>query len=96
MGPALLAPATTLSLLPQRLLLNRADEVVTVSETVAAEIAAHHLTRRPVTVVPNAAGRRAPAGGRPGTAPGQLVYMGSFIGYKNVPTLVRAAALLPG
>ena len=44
---------------PQRLLLNRADAVVTVSETSAALIATHRLTRRPVTVVPNAADPRA-------------------------------------
>ena len=54
---------------PQRLLLNRADAVVTVSETSAALIATHRLTRRPVTVVPERgrsarptrAGCRAPA-----------------------------------
>ena len=48
---------------PQRLLLNRADAVVTVSETTAELIAAHRLTDRPVTVVPergrSGAGRRA-------------------------------------
>jgi glycosyltransferase involved in cell wall biosynthesis len=84
------------SYLPQRLLLDRADEVVTVSETVAGEIADHRLTRRPVTVVPNAAeGAPLPA---PAAGPRErsLVYMGAFIGYKDVPTLVRAAALLPG
>ena len=53
---------------PQRALLNRADAVVTVSETTAALIARHRLTDRPVTVVPNAPdpaptspGPRAPA-----------------------------------
>ena len=40
---------------PQRLLLNRSDAVVTVSETTKALIAEHRLTRRPVSVVPNAA-----------------------------------------
>ena len=54
---------------PQRLLLNRADEIATVSETVAGEIAEHRLTRRPVTVVPNAAdGDAADRRGRPGPA----------------------------
>lgn len=78
---------------PQRVLLNRADAVVTVSETTAALIAEHRLTRRPVTVVPNAADPLPASTGDPGR---RLVYMGSFMPYKNVDTLVRAAAALPG
>jgi glycosyltransferase involved in cell wall biosynthesis len=77
---------------PQRLLLDRADAVVTVSRTTAAAIAEHRLTRRPVTVVPNAAD---PLPDGPVTPGRRLVYMGSFMPYKNVDTLVRAAALLP-
>lgn len=89
---------------PQRLLLDRADAVVTVSATTRALIAAHRLTRRPVTVVTNAAdpafGATArPADADPGPAAGRtraLVYMGSFMPYKNVATLARATARLPG
>lgn len=92
----LLWRALYLSYLPQRLLLSRADEVVTVSATVADEIAAHRLTRRPVTVVPNAADDPPLAAAAAGPRDRLLVYMGAFIGYKNVATLVRAAALLPG
>ncbi len=77
---------------PQRVLLNRADAVVTVSGTTADLIAAHRLTRRPVTVVPNAADPLPDSPGRPGR---RLVYMGSFMPYKNVDTLVRVAAALP-
>ncbi|MDN5860355.1 MAG: glycosyltransferase family 4 protein [Pseudonocardia sp.] len=78
---------------PQRILLNRADAVVAVSHTTAALIAEHRLTRRPVTVVPNAADpvpdpARLPRGGA-------LVYMGSFMPYKNVATLAAAMARLP-
>ncbi|MCD5347159.1 glycosyltransferase family 1 protein [Agromyces sp. H3Y2-19a] len=81
---------------PQRALLDRADAVVTVSETTAGLIREHRLTRRPVTVVPNAADdlavpdlpRTRPVGHR-------LVYMGSYMPYKNVDTLVRATAALP-
>ena len=92
----LLWRALYLSYLPQRLLLRRADEVVTVSETVREEIRRHRLARRPATVVPNAAeGEPLPAAA-PGTRGRSLVYMGAFIAYKDVPTLVRAAALLPG
>jgi glycosyltransferase involved in cell wall biosynthesis len=85
-----------LSYLPQRLLLDRADEVVTVSATVEREIAAHRLTRRPVTVVPNAADGEPLTQAAPGERERSIVYMGAFIGYKDVPTLVRAAGLLPG
>ncbi|MDH2444446.1 glycosyltransferase family 1 protein [Amnibacterium sp. CER49] len=85
-----------LSYLPQRLLLDRADEVVTVSEAVAREIRAHRLTRRPVSVVPNAADAAPLPAAAPGERERSLVYMGAFIGYKDVATLVRAAALLPG
>ncbi|WAJ47152.1 glycosyltransferase family 1 protein [Mycobacterium sp. Aquia_216] len=79
---------------PQRLLLDRADAVVTVSDTSAGLIAAHRLTRRPVAVVPNAADPVPDPMRLPRTR--SLVYMGSFMPYKNVETLVRAAALLPG
>ncbi|WP_431277077.1 glycosyltransferase family 4 protein [Leifsonia poae] len=83
---------------PQRMLLNRSDAVVTVSKTTKELIAEHKLTRRPVHVVPNAADLpEMPAESFVRTSPAQktLVYMGSFMPYKNVETLVRAAALLP-
>ncbi|MDR5700072.1 glycosyltransferase family 4 protein [Agromyces aerolatus] len=81
---------------PQRLLLNRADSVVTVSETTAALIREHRLTKRPVTVVPNAADELpVPPLPRERPSRNRLVYMGSYMPYKNVDTLVRAAGLLP-
>lgn len=81
---------------PQRLLLNRADVVATISGTTRSLIARHRLTRRPVRIVGNAP--------QPGTAvrdPAQapektLLYMGSFMPYKNVETVVRGMAHLPG
>jgi len=86
-----------LTWIPQRKALNRPDEVVTVSETTKALIAEHRLTLRPVTVVLNAADpidadppQRTPPKSR------DLVYMGSFMPYKNVETLVRAMNDLPG
>ncbi len=81
---------------PQRLLLNAADEVVTVSETTRGLIAAHHLTKRPVSVVTNAADPQ--VGVQPRTAPRErsLIYMGSYMPYKNVETLARAMYELPG
>ena len=85
-----------LTWVPQRRALSKPDEVVTVSETTQALIAQHRLTDRPVTVVRNAADpldadppvRKAPA-------THDLVYMGSFMPYKNVTTLARAMHDLP-
>lgn len=86
-----------LSFTPQRLLLNRADAIAAVSETTKSLIADHHLTTRPVTVVSNAAEVSVTeprttnrAGAR------SLVYMGSFMPYKNVESLIRALEHLPG
>jgi glycosyltransferase involved in cell wall biosynthesis len=81
---------------PQRVLLDRADAIVTVSRTTRDEMRRHRLTRRPVTVVYNAAD---PVdGATPRRAPERrdLVYMGSFMPYKNVATLARALPLLDG
>ncbi|MDN5699013.1 MAG: glycosyltransferase family 4 protein [Kocuria sp.] len=84
---------------PQRVALNRADAVVTVSETSREQILAHRLTKRDVHVVPNAASAaavtEAEALTRLGTRGRDLLYMGSFLPYKNVETLVCAAAQLP-
>lgn len=81
---------------PQRMLLNRADAVVTVSETSAGLIRKHRLTKRPLTVVQNAADEiGTPDLPRARPERGRLVYMGSFMSYKGVDTLVRAAAQVP-
>ncbi|PNI09641.1 mannosyltransferase [Arthrobacter sp. AFG7.2] len=81
---------------PQRLLLNRADTVATISKTTEALIAKYRLTRRPVRIISNAPQpeqepRPAEAG-----AERTLVYMGSFMPYKNVETMVAGMAGLPG
>lgn len=82
-----------LSWWPQRFLLNRADAHATVSQTTRGLMERHHLTKKPITVVPNAV--------EPGlvgrdTAPNRdLVYMGSFMPYKNVELLAKAMHLLP-
>ncbi|WP_413320063.1 glycosyltransferase family 1 protein [Agrococcus sp. 1P02AA] len=80
---------------PQRLLLNAVDGVVTISETTRALIAQHRLTRRPVAIVPNAAEAFGAPVDHEHPPTKRLVYMGSFMPYKDVETLVRAAALLP-
>ena len=88
-----------LSYVPQRLTLNAADVVATVSDTSAAEFARVRLTKRPVVVIPNAPQRLAellPDGAAVAAGARNLVYMGSFMPYKNVETLIRAMAVLPG
>lgn len=84
-----------LSYAPERYLLNRADAVVAVSDTTKTEMAAHDLTKRPVTIVPNAVDRAAFPSVTGTLRTKTLVYMGSFVPYKNVDTLVRAMNLLP-
>ncbi len=80
---------------PQRFLLRRADAHVSVSETTRQLMVQHRLTPHPITIVPNAVD--APTA--PRTEPPmvrELVYMGSFMPYKNVEFLARAMHLLPG
>ena len=81
---------------PQRVLLNRADEVVTVSATTRELMKQKHLTSRAITIVPNAADPVGthPARSQPTTR--DVLYMGSFMPYKNVETLAKAMHELPG
>jgi glycosyltransferase involved in cell wall biosynthesis len=80
---------------PQRLLLNRADIVATISRTTEALMAKYRLTSRPVRIIGNAPQpaqeHRDPAAG----ADHSLVYMGSFMPYKNVETMVAGMSALP-
>ena len=80
-----------LSFAPQRFLLARADQVVTVSETSRRLIEKHRLTKVPVTVVRNAS-EGLPRLDLPTKQ--TIAYMGSFMPYKNVETLIRATVLL--
>ena len=77
---------------PQKLLLSAADEVVTVSQTTKDLLHKNRLTNKPITVVYNA----------PSQIPivqaqteRKIVYMGSFMPYKNVEDLIEAVAGLP-
>ncbi|MFT4147358.1 MAG: glycosyltransferase family 1 protein [Micrococcaceae bacterium] len=80
---------------PQRFLLNSADAIVTVSETTKKLMQEHHLTTKPIQVVYNACDeaqlRQRPLSERSK----ELVYMGSFMPYKNVKTLIQAINALP-
>lgn len=83
---------------PQRLVLNQADVIVTVSQTSRDEIVATKLTKRPVVVVPNAPNdlrRYLDKDVDVAKQPRNLVYMGSFMPYKNVETLIKAMKYLP-
>jgi len=84
-----------LSYWPQRRILNLADAVATVSETTRDQMLRHKLTRRPIYVIHNAAQapERVERANRHDSK--FLVYMGSFIGYKNVETLIRGMRYLP-
>ena len=88
-----------LSFLAVRILLNRADAVTTVSETSKRLIEQKKLTRRPVHVIYNAPTRDsidvASVSQSTITRSKRLVYMGSFMEYKNVETLIAAMDLLP-
>ncbi|MFC4222254.1 glycosyltransferase family 4 protein [Lysinibacter cavernae] len=87
-----------LSYVPQRLTLNSGDVVATVSETSKREFERVRLTKRPIVVIPNAAPERADDVGKPTVSeagPRNLIYMGSFMPYKNVETLIRGMSGLP-
>ncbi len=77
---------------PQRLLLNQADTVVTVSHTSKKYIQQNNITKRPITVVYNAP---SPLKLKLQKPTKKLVYMGSFMPYKNVETLIAALEFLP-
>jgi glycosyltransferase involved in cell wall biosynthesis len=87
--------ATTI---PERLALNSADMVATVSRAMQKEFEHANLTKRPIIVVANAPQnlakltKKQPAG----LKPRNLVYMGSLMAYKNVETLIKGMAFLPG
>ena len=79
----------------QRALLNRADATVVDSETTRSLIIAHRLTRKPVHVL--LLGTEHPESLPQRRAPERrdLIYMGSFMPYKNVDLIVSAMAWLP-
>lgn len=84
---------------PQRLVLNRADIVATVSQTSRDEIAGAKLTKRPLVVVSNAARDLSPLLKDPVTQrqepPKNLVFMGTLLPYKNAETLIEMMRYLP-
>jgi glycosyltransferase involved in cell wall biosynthesis len=72
--------------------LSGADGVVTVSKTSKAQMEQVRITKCPITVIYNAADQAVPKTNNRSSS-NQVLYMGSFIGYKNVETLVRAMGI---
>ena len=80
---------------PQRLLLDRADHVATVSHTSRRFIEEMSLTKRPIDVIYNATSTAITTENRAIQVTKNIIYMGSFMPYKNVETLIRMMKLLP-
>lgn len=83
---------------PQRVTLNHADIVATVSATTQREMEHAKLTKRPVIVTPNAPRnlRELVRSVNQSGIPKNIVYMGTFMPYKNVETLIKGMKWLPG
>lgn len=85
--------------IPQRITLNAADMIATVSETSKQEIVDAKLTKRPVVVVPNAPRdlhQFLKVKVTTAKQPQNLIYMGAFMRYKNVEALIAGMEYLPG
>ncbi|MFP7833350.1 glycosyltransferase family 4 protein [Marisediminicola sp. LYQ134] len=84
-----------LTYVPQRMALNRGEAVVTGSYNCEREMNEVSLTARPITVIrPGVDALDLPP--RDHDEAKTLVYMGTFMPNKNVETLVRGMASLPG
>jgi glycosyltransferase involved in cell wall biosynthesis len=83
-----------LSYAPERFLLSGASAVATVSEITKRELIAKRLTSRPIGVIHNAPERTAKPAVRTDVPEKTLIYMGTFMPYKDVETLIRGVALL--
>lgn len=77
-----------LTYIPQRIMLNGADSVVTVSETTKRLMLRNRLTKRTIDVVYNAGSGDIAV--EHGSTNRNLIYMGSFMDYKNVECLIAA------
>jgi glycosyltransferase involved in cell wall biosynthesis len=87
------------SYVPQRITLNSPDTVVTVSETSRQDILKAQLTKKPVVVIYNAPQKLQELISKPVVqdkkGPRNMVYMGSFMPYKNAETLIASMEWLP-
>ncbi|EDK72747.1 glycosyl transferase, group 1 [candidate division TM7 genomosp. GTL1] len=82
---------------PQRWLLNRADHVAAVSETTKRYMLKHRITKHPIDVVYNAPQETFLRPTKLQKTPTKdIVFMGSFMPYKNVECLIQSLEFLPG
>ncbi|OYW44355.1 hypothetical protein B7Z28_00170 [Candidatus Saccharibacteria bacterium 32-45-3] len=81
---------------PQRLVLKGADLLTTVSETSASDIMAAHMSDLPAHVIYNAPQKFSKFPVKHAEKVKNVVFMGSFMKYKNVETLIKGMAFLPG
>ena len=85
-----------LTYIPERIALNGADIVATVSTTVQREFEQANLTERPIIVIANAPQKFNTYPVTHTATPKNIIYMGSFMPYKNVETLIKGMEWLPG
>lgn len=83
------------SYIPQRLILKGGDIITTVSKTSAKDLKDARMTKLPITVVYNAPQQFKTHPVRHAKTVQNIVYMGSFMPYKNAETLIRAMEWLP-
>ncbi|MGV9001972.1 MAG: glycosyltransferase family 4 protein [Candidatus Saccharimonadaceae bacterium] len=81
---------------PQRLILKGADLITTVSKTSAADIKQTKMSKKPALVVYNAPQNFNKYPVKHETQIKNIVYMGSFMPYKNVELLIEGMKWLPG
>lgn len=81
--------------IPQRIVLNKADLVTTVSETSARDLMMAKMTKHPIIIVPNAPQKFKTYPVKHSGIIENIVYMGSFMPYKNVETLIQGMKWLP-
>lgn len=84
------------SYIPQRIALRRADLIATVSENSAQELKKAKMTKAPIIIVPNAPQKFTNYPVVHEDMIKNIVYMGSFMPYKNVETLIKGMEWLPG
>jgi glycosyltransferase involved in cell wall biosynthesis len=84
--------------IPERIALNGADMVATVSRAMQSEFEHAKLTKRPIIIIPNAPQNLAKLIKKQptGLKPRHLIYMGSLMEYKNVETIIKGMDYLPG
>jgi glycosyltransferase involved in cell wall biosynthesis len=80
---------------PQRWILNHADHVTTVSKTSRKFIQEMKLTDREIGVIYNASSLDLPTSSEGVIKTKNIIYMGSFMPYKNVEVLIRGLEYLP-